>query len=254
MTGPVMRSVWIMFALGCSWGAAADADTAFFPPRAFVLENAPGHQNDISGLLADRYSDALRRMNEPSLWESSQDDRKLTAYRFLWLPTEGRPVAVRIEEAGGRATLHMVQLDGDGGYDLGKIERTRQISLNPNDCERLVRQVRRAGFWDMPTRIDDLGHDGEHLIVEGVRDGGYHVVDRWTPEAGAYRELCHTMLDLSQMDLGQEGWPAPPPSNVRRWILVILSGLALAAVFTALLLRGRRRKKLLPHVGLDELE
>jgi hypothetical protein len=254
MTGPVRRSVWIIFALGCSTGAAASADTAFFPPRAFVLEDAPDHQNDISGLLADRYSDALRRMNEPSLWKASQSDRKLTAYRFLWLPTWGRPVAVRIEKAGGRATLHMVQLDGSGGYDLGKIDTTRRMSPNRDDWERLMRRVRTAGFWGMPSRIDRLGADGEELIVEGVKDGRYHVVDRWTPEAGAYLELCRTLLDLSGMDLGQKEWPAPPPSDMRTWLLVILSGLTVSALSGAFLLRVLRRRKPRPDAGLNGLE
>jgi hypothetical protein len=248
-----MRSVWIIFSLGCSTGAAANADTAFFPPRAFVLENPPSYQNDISGLLADGYSDALGRMNEPSLWKASQNDRKLTAYRLLWLPTWGRPVAVRIETAGGRATLHMVQLDGDGGYDLGKIDTTKRMSLRRTDWERLVRRVRTAGFWDMPSRIDRLGADGEELIVEGVTDGRYHVVDRWTPEAGAYRELCRTLLDLSGIDLGQKGWPAPP-SNMRKWPLVFLSGLMLSALFGALLLRVLRRRKPPPDAGQNGLE
>src|SRR4051794_37575604 len=78
-------------------GVRANADTEYFPPRAFVLESPPGDRKDISGSLADGFSRHLRAMNEPSLWKSSHGDKGPSTYRFLWLPTWGHPVAVRIE-------------------------------------------------------------------------------------------------------------------------------------------------------------
>jgi hypothetical protein len=64
--------------------------------------------------------------------------------------------------------------------------------------------------------------DGDQLIVEGVRGGKYHVVDRWMPDP-AYAELCRYMLDLTGIKVG-EAWdgyhgivvaPEPRPESHR---------------------------------------
>jgi hypothetical protein len=49
-----------------------------------------------------------------------------------------------------------------------------------------------ADFWKAPTeeKSDAVGEDGAQWIVEGVKDGQYHVVDRWSPEEGPYRKAA----------------------------------------------------------------
>src|SRR5262249_15394411 len=42
--------------------------------------------------------------------------------------------------------------------------------------------------------------DSDHWIVEGVKDGKYHVVDREEPE-GDFEALCLSLLELSGLDL-----------------------------------------------------
>jgi hypothetical protein len=37
--------------------------------------------------------------------------------------------------------------------------------------------------------VHDSGFDGARWIIEGVKDGKYHVADRWTNENGAIHEL-----------------------------------------------------------------
>ncbi len=41
--------------------------------------------------------------------------------------------------------------------------------------------------------------DGSQWVLEGVRDGRYHVVDRWSPESGLYRETCLILLRFSEI-------------------------------------------------------
>jgi hypothetical protein len=45
------------------------------------------------------------------------------------------------------------------------------------------------------------GFDGAQWILEGVKDQKYHVVDRWTPRDGAFREACLYLLKLSQIGI-----------------------------------------------------
>jgi hypothetical protein len=55
----------------------------------------------------------------------------------------------------------------------------------------------------MPTEDESLdGTDGDQLILEGVIEGKYHIVDRWGPNSGAdYADLCRHMLVLSGLDV-----------------------------------------------------
>ena len=106
---------------------ASAAPDSYFPPGAFAIGDLPIGRGDISGKLAKWFSEHLRAMDEPSLWAMSRDDRHAVVYRFLWLPTWGRPVSVRIERLGDEATLSLVQLDGSGGYDPGEIAVDKDV-------------------------------------------------------------------------------------------------------------------------------
>src|SRR5688572_20568151 len=70
--------------------AAAMPDEGYFPDRIFDEEQR------VDDLVDTWYSKHLRAMGEPSLVSlSSRGPRDIEAYRFLWLPTWGHPVAVR---------------------------------------------------------------------------------------------------------------------------------------------------------------
>lgn len=253
---PIWASVWGILTVICVPGLRANAETEYFPPRAFVLVNPPNGTKDVSGMLADGYSEDLRRTGEPSMWKKAREDGRLDAYRFLWLPgfdAAYRPVVVRIEMAGQQASLIVVQLGKGGEEEAGKIVLSKRASLNQDQWNHLTKLVRRADFWDMPSRINDLGLDVEALLVEGAKGGEYHVVVRHSPQPGAYRELCRYMLDLTGQDMGQQNWPAPPRSREGVWVLVGFLGLCLATLLVyAVLRRGVRPRTPNPHVGPNE--
>ena len=63
-----------------------------------------------------------------------------------------------------------------------------------------------ANFWNLPTLPDAdenaLELDGAQWIIEGVRNGTYHIVDRWSPEAGdAVRVIGITALKLGRFKI-----------------------------------------------------
>jgi hypothetical protein len=137
-------------------------------------------------------------MGEPSLAAVGRD---VEVYRFLHLPTWGRPVAVRIETRGStRTTLVARRLSGSGGYAPGTVEASATLTLSDAAWRDLRARVDTAGFFGLPTS-DTAGQDGEQWIVEGVRGGTYHLVDRWMPRQdpvlGRFIALCESMGGLA---------------------------------------------------------
>jgi hypothetical protein len=79
----------------------------------------------------------------------------------------------------------------------------------------VLHRIERLNFWTLspfenpPSEIGPNGErmvtvqfDGAQWIVEGVKGGTYHVVDRWTPKNGPVREIGLMMLeDLAKMEL-----------------------------------------------------
>ena len=63
--------------------------------------------------------------------------------------------------------------------------------------------VSKSGFWKAPNPVNDQkGTDGSQWIIEGVRGGKYHVVDRWSPTSGAARELGNFLaFDLAKLSI-----------------------------------------------------
>ncbi len=208
--------------------------TDYFPPRAFLVEGSKGA--DISGMLSRRYSEALLAMKEPPLWKQAGHGGQTETYRLLWLPTWGNPIAVRIENVGQMVALNEVRLDGEGGYEIGDISMIKQMVLSQSQWHGLTGRLEAMDYWDMPTCIDDLGADGEHCVLEGVKGGLYHVVDRRSPGPGKYRDLCHYMLSLAEPAADQ-----PVRASTRR--LLCLSGLTVAVVLICVFGIALRRRR-----------
>ena len=162
---------------------------SFFPPKVLAQDQA-GNQ-----FRNGWYSRHLRAMKEESLY--SPEDEWVESYRFLWLRTFHHPVAVRIWKCGSARFISVKELDGAGGYEPGKLKLERQRELTQDEWREFLRHLEDSCYWQLSTQDDNLGNDGAQWIFEGVRRGRYHMVDRWTPRSGSYRELCLYVLKLS---------------------------------------------------------
>jgi hypothetical protein len=136
--------------------------------------------------------------DEPLTGPLSQRNLGATAYQLIWMPTFHHPVSVRIEQTGQEAKLRAVVLDGKAGYDPGQVAIHRSITLSAEQFTELDRHMEQAAFWTMPTdeKIDGFVADGDPLVLEGVKNGTYHIVRRELPDP-AYTKLCSHMLDLT---------------------------------------------------------
>lgn len=102
----------VMLMLAASLLTAHAGETVYFPKGA---ENW--------------YPKHLAAMKEPSLFE--QSTKKLVQqYRFLWLRTFHKPIAVRIRKDSEGITLRVVRLSGAGSYFEHKIGPCKSTTCN----------------------------------------------------------------------------------------------------------------------------
>lgn len=181
MRAPFVSLIFFLV-LGTS---AASTQVEYFPERVFC-------ETHESGLCERWYVKHLQAMAEPSLWEQSKNDSK-ESYRFLWLRTFDHPVAIRLTLAkDGSAQLTFKILSGAGGYEPGHLIRNRSSHVSKEAVDHFVGLLNEADFWNSPAEEskDGIVLDGAQWIIEGAKNGQYHVVDRWSPDKGPFRHAA----------------------------------------------------------------
>src|ERR1700677_2207598 len=154
-------------------GAASAAQVTYFQPGS--LSSDP-HDDDF---LSDWYSGQLQALQEPSLLELSKDPKN-QSYRFLWLRTFHHPIAIRLEvNEDGTALLTTKITDGQGGNDPGKLMQNETAALSKSQTRFFLKQLEEYDFWTLHSVEERAGGiDGAEWIIEGVKDGSYHIVSQ----------------------------------------------------------------------------
>jgi hypothetical protein len=175
-----------------------DASPQYFPTGVFAANPV------LSDFCDQWYSKHLRAMGAESLLASSAD-KQTRAYRFLWLRTFHHPISILLRiRPDGSGQLDSVELNGHGGFDPGTIMTTQIVEVSKDQVNQFEGFIGAADFWASPTPNQNLtGRDGAQWILEGVKEQKYHVVDRWTPKDGAYREACLYLLGLSKIEVNK---------------------------------------------------
>jgi hypothetical protein len=154
----------------------------------------------------DWYSKHLNALHEPSLWESSKTQKTQT-YRFLWLRTFHHPIAIRLDvKPDGSSLLTTKMSSGQGGYEPGRLIRNNTRRLSKEQTEWFLARIEELQFWTLPTKEAEepnvINLDGAEWVLEGTKNGDYHLVDRWSPDKGAVHALGIIMLiDLAKLKL-----------------------------------------------------
>jgi hypothetical protein len=183
-----------VLAAGCGHGSSSGraGDCTHVNPDRYFANTALGGSDD------NWFGKYLCAMGEESLAGQEADE----AYRFLWLPSRGyRPVAVRVQSSPAGATLFAVELDHRGGTEPGPIKQRLPRKLAAGEWAALQAAVNAAGFWDMPSKKEEMGLDGAEWVLEGKRGARYHVVQRWSPRNDAYRAACVAFLTASMFSI-----------------------------------------------------
>ena len=132
--------------------------------------------------IADRegwYGEHLVVLGGQPLCASSTASSEV--YRFTWLPSFDHSVVVRVERKGEQYVLEAKTETGAGGYDPGQLSRSTVMTLTDPERTAFARLLEAWQFWEQTTKDRSLGFDGSQWILEGVAEGRYHVVDRWSP-------------------------------------------------------------------------
>ena|SRR3989338_3048472 len=177
-----------LISVNLSWAAN------FFPDKAF------SEKQDANDFVVGWYSKHLVALGENSLWEN-RETKGLFVYRFLSLPTWGSPTAItfRLNDEG-TGKLVIKKTDGQGGYEPGKLVLDKTISLDERQTKEILEQFKKLDFWKLPVKDDVMGLDGTQWIIEGVKEGRYHIVDRWTPGSGDFYDTCRLLFRISELE------------------------------------------------------
>lgn len=171
-----------------------NSSSSYFPEGIFT-----GNQRQ-NQFLASWYSKHLSAMDEPSLVSATEGEY----YRFLWLRSFHRPIAVRIWRTGNKSSLLVKEMDGAGGYEPGKLVINETRPLTEAEWKEFLGLLDKSCYWQMPVNKEIAMTDGAQWILEGARKGRYHIVDRQSPESGDYREACLFLLKISGLKVPGE--------------------------------------------------
>lgn len=179
-------------------------DSPCFPGLSISVKEAPAESIfggvNLSPKGSDRYrvewySEALKDLGEVTLASSSSDDE---SYRFLWLRSFHDAIAIRVRRLGSDHLVIVKELERSGPRKLGpKSFTTFSFLLSDAEWNQFTLHLEHACFWQMPAPNDTMMCDGAQWIMEGYREGRYHIVDRQSPDEGAYRDACLYLLRVS---------------------------------------------------------
>ena len=105
------------------------ADGSYFP-----IKTKAGSEG-LTAFESEWYGKSLERMKEPRL-PALVKDVNADVYRMMILPTWGNSIVVRVQRHGDLYSLSARRLDGQAGYDPGKLVEARDIELSADDSKR----------------------------------------------------------------------------------------------------------------------
>lgn len=122
------------------------------------------------------------------------------AYRFLWTRSFHFPASFNLEiNTDGSAQLIVKGLLGIGSLYTEELAKSKSFKISKNAVKKFLDYLEKADFWNMPQDEPPRGLDGANWIIEGVKNGRYHIVDRWCPEEGPFREAALYLIKLTQL-------------------------------------------------------
>jgi hypothetical protein len=130
------------------------------------------------------------------------EEKSKESYRFVYMRTFHHPIAVRVEvNPDGTGTVFVKETSGQGGYEMGRLIRSKKITVNPEMMNEVLEEIQKSNFWnetleEKPAE-NEIQLDGAEWTFEGAKNGKYHAVSRWSPDcdrARAFKRLGTTFL------------------------------------------------------------
>jgi hypothetical protein len=149
----------------------------YFPPG--VLGETPEAAREVT----NQYSRVLKVLHEPSFLELAQQEPTWEAYRFLWLREFDHPVSIRlIIKSKPSGWFYRRMASGKSPEQPGRIRDSGMSWSWRSRTASFLRTVEVASFWELPTLTQTDQPCRSHWVIEGIRHGQYHVIDRCSPD------------------------------------------------------------------------
>ena len=169
----------------------------------------------VAQTLGAGIRECLRKMGETDLAVSASDTNGVS-FRFTILPTWGNPVCVRVQQEGKTLRLIAKRLEGQAGYEVGKLVEMNERVLSEEDSTKLLRGLGRVHFFEMqPTKPDEAGYDGESWYLEGIRHGQSHSVERWSADYEAKKRVLDEFVKFCTLLVMSADLKEPPNNKGR---------------------------------------
>ena len=154
----------------------------------------------LDSFLCKWYSKQLFALKEPILF--TDQDRNKVVYRLTVLRTFANPYSIRVENADNEIILYWKECDGSGGYEPGSLIKDKEVKLSVKDWKEINKYIDEIEFWDLPTEdnSNDSPPDGTTGIIEGLKNGEYHIVTHWNPENVDISKLFQFLIEKTDID------------------------------------------------------
>lgn len=142
------------------------------------VDEIPPIIKDLNDFTNEWYSEELFALNEEALYHSEDE-----IYRFSYFPAFSNPIVVRIKiNDDGIAEINYKVGNGNADAHSGGILKSATAELNKNETQEFIDLLSTNAYWNLPKEIERSGPDGSEVVIEGIKDGEYHIVNRWVPE------------------------------------------------------------------------
>lgn len=165
----------------------------YFPKLTFLSNE---EADKYLGML---YSKRLLALKEFSLIANQNNQKEI--YRVLWARSFHPFVSIRLEREADKITLFAKKLESVGGYKPYNLSANVNRQINEGEWCEFISLLDKADFWKLGKDDDFGGNDGARWALEAVKEERYHLVNRWNPNSGKYREACLYLLKLSQLKI-----------------------------------------------------
>lgn len=189
------KSFYIIIVLIGFYAEVTAQNKSYFPPGKST------DYSKIDSFEVKWYSEQLEALKEPVLYSDTSGNE---TYRFTWLRTFDHPIAIRFEKHQNKYFLYWKMCNGAGGYSPGKLKKDKHKMITQAMWDSFIDKINKANFWQLSTREKALGNDGSEWILEGKLASKYHVVSRWTPNAGEYYECCDFLIGLTGLKIPEK--------------------------------------------------
>ena len=124
------------------------------------------------------------------------------AYRFLWMRSFHFPATFELEiSTDGSAQLIVEGLLEIDRLYTDELNKSKSFKISKTAVKKFLDYLEEADFWNMPQYEPPRGLDGANWIIEGAKNGKYHIVDRWSPEEGPFREAALCLIKLTGLKI-----------------------------------------------------